>query len=70
LGGRGRQVSEFKASLLYRVSSRTHRETLLEKQREKEGGERVRRERESSEGHLHGRIWKEEWEGVNHAITL
>jgi hypothetical protein len=34
LGVRGRQISEFKANLVYRVSSRTarvHRETLLEK---------------------------------------
>jgi hypothetical protein len=27
LGGRGRQISEFKASLVYRVSSRTARTT-------------------------------------------
>jgi hypothetical protein len=27
LGGRGRQISEFKASLVYRVSSRTVRAT-------------------------------------------
>jgi hypothetical protein len=27
LGGRGRQISEFKASLVYRVSSRTARDT-------------------------------------------
>jgi hypothetical protein len=27
LGGRGRQISEFKASLIYRVSSRTARAT-------------------------------------------
>jgi hypothetical protein len=27
LGGRGRQISEFKASLVYRVSSRTARVT-------------------------------------------
>jgi hypothetical protein len=28
LGGRGRQISEFKTSLVYRVSSRTARATL------------------------------------------
>jgi hypothetical protein len=28
LGGRGRQISEFKASLVYRVSSRTARAIL------------------------------------------
>jgi hypothetical protein len=27
LGGRGRQISEFKASLVYKVSSRTARDT-------------------------------------------
>jgi hypothetical protein len=45
LGGRGRQISEFKASLVYRVSSRTARaiqrnpvlkKTKQKKKREKE----------------------------------
>jgi hypothetical protein len=39
LGGRGRQISEFEASLVYRVSSRTARATekpCLEKPRERE----------------------------------
>jgi hypothetical protein len=38
LGGRGRRISEIKASLVYRVSSRTarlHRETLSQKQKTK-----------------------------------
>jgi hypothetical protein len=38
LGGRSRQISEFKASLVYRVSSRTagqHRETLSQKNKNK-----------------------------------
>jgi hypothetical protein len=40
LGGRGRQISEFKASLVYRVSSRTARATqrnpVLKKQKQKQ----------------------------------
>jgi hypothetical protein len=40
LGGRGRQISEFKASLVYRVSSRTARATqrnpVLKKQTNKQ----------------------------------
>jgi hypothetical protein len=40
LGGRGRQISEFKASLVYRVSSRTaraiQRNPVLKKKRERE----------------------------------
>jgi hypothetical protein len=40
LGGRGRQISEFEASLVYRVSSRTARATqrnpVLKKKRKKE----------------------------------
>jgi hypothetical protein len=40
LGGRGRQISEFKASLVYRVSSRTARATqrnpVLKKKKKKE----------------------------------
>jgi hypothetical protein len=35
LGGRGRQISEFVASLVYRVSSRLHRETLSGKKKKK-----------------------------------
>jgi hypothetical protein len=38
LGGRGRQISEFEASLVYKVSSRTaglHRETLSQKTKKK-----------------------------------
>jgi hypothetical protein len=31
LGGRGRQISEFKASLVYKVSSRTARASYTEK---------------------------------------
>jgi hypothetical protein len=52
LGGRGRQVSEFETSLVYRVSSRTalHRATqrnpVLEKKRKKERKEGRKRERE------------------------
>jgi hypothetical protein len=40
LGGRGRQISEFEASLVYRVSSRiartTQRNPVLENQKKKE----------------------------------
>jgi hypothetical protein len=39
LGGRGRQISEFEARLVYRVTSgqpRLHRETLSQKKRKKE----------------------------------
>ena len=40
LGGRGKRISEFEASLVYRVSSRTVRTTqrnpVLEKKKEKE----------------------------------
>jgi hypothetical protein len=41
LGGRGRQISEFKVSLVYKVSSRTARATqrnlVLKKKKEKKG---------------------------------
>jgi hypothetical protein len=45
LGGRGRQISEFEASLVYRVSSRTARATQRnpvskKRKRKKEGLER------------------------------
>jgi hypothetical protein len=41
LGGRGRQISEFKTSLVYRVSKfpgqpGLHRKTLFQKKKEKE----------------------------------
>jgi hypothetical protein len=44
LGGRGRRISEFEASLVYRVSSRTARDTLrtpvLKSQKKKEKKEK------------------------------
>jgi hypothetical protein len=47
LGGRGRQISEFKASLVYRVSSRTARATqrnpVLEKQNKTKKTKRKRK---------------------------
>jgi hypothetical protein len=52
LGGRGRRVSEFKASLVYRVSSRTARATQrnpVSKIKKKKKREREReREREKA----------------------
>ena len=44
MGGRGRQISEFEASLVYRVSSRTARATQrnpVSKEKEKEKKERT-----------------------------
>jgi hypothetical protein len=47
LGGRGRWISEFKASLVYRVSSRLYRETLSQNKQNKQKKNREReRERE------------------------
>jgi hypothetical protein len=34
-GGRGRRISEFKASLVYRVSSRTQRNPVSKKKKKK-----------------------------------
>jgi hypothetical protein len=49
LGGRGRQISEFEASLVYRVSSRTARATqrnpVSKKQKKKKKKRRRRRRR-------------------------
>jgi hypothetical protein len=42
LGGRGRQISEFKASLVYRASSRTVRATQRSPVLEKEKREKKR----------------------------
>jgi predicted transposase YdaD len=49
LGGRGRRISEFEASLLYRVSSRTarlYRETLSRKTKERKKGRKEGRKKE------------------------
>jgi hypothetical protein len=51
LGGRGKRISEFEASLVYRVSSRTARTTqrnpvLKKKEREREREKERERERE------------------------
>jgi hypothetical protein len=48
LGGRGRRISEFEDSLVYRVSSRTVRTTQRNpvlKNKKRDGGEGVWRER-------------------------
>jgi hypothetical protein len=50
LGGRGRQISEFEANLVYRVSSRTaraiQRDPVSKNQRERERARERERERE------------------------
>ena len=42
LGGRGRQISEFEVSLIYRVSSRTAKTTTLSRKKDdiKEGAKK------------------------------
>jgi hypothetical protein len=53
LGGRGRRISKFKASLVYRVSSRTaraiQRNPVLEKKKEKKRKEKKRKEKKRKE---------------------
>jgi hypothetical protein len=46
LGGRGRRISEFEASLVYRVSSRTARTTQRNRVSEKEKKRREEKRRE------------------------
>jgi hypothetical protein len=54
LGGRGRQISEFEASLIYKVSSRTARATqrnpVLKNQKKKKKKEKGMRLRERRQG--------------------
>jgi hypothetical protein len=48
LGGRGRQISEFEASLVYRVSSRTSRATQrnhVSKKKERKRKEKKKKEK-------------------------
>jgi hypothetical protein len=45
LGGRGRRISEFKASLVYRVSSRTARATQRNRRRKRRRRRKWRRRR-------------------------
>jgi hypothetical protein len=55
LGGRGRRISEFKASLVYKVSQGQpglHRETLSQKKRKKEKEKKKRKKR------IHKWNWK------------
>jgi hypothetical protein len=53
LGGRGRQISEFEASLVYRVSSRTaraiQRNPVLKKQKERKRERKKEREKERNQ---------------------
>jgi hypothetical protein len=58
LGSRGRRISEFKASLVYRVSSRTpglHRETCPEKPKSKN---KNKQKKKPTTVYLHVRIEK------------
>jgi hypothetical protein len=53
LGGRGRQISEFEASMVYRVSSRTakprlNRETLSQNQKPKKKKKKKEKEKNTS----------------------
>jgi hypothetical protein len=48
LGGRGRQISEFKASLVYRVSSKTEK-PCLEKQTNKKQNKQKKKKRKRKE---------------------
>jgi hypothetical protein len=52
LGGRGRQISKFKTSLVYRVSSRTawatQRNPVLKKKKKKERKKKRKRKRNST----------------------
>jgi hypothetical protein len=52
LGGRGRQVSEFEASLVYRVSSRTARATqrnpVSKKQKTKKKKQKTKKQKQRS----------------------
>jgi hypothetical protein len=55
LGGRGRQISEFETSLVYKVSSRTARiiqrnPDLKKKKRKKEGRKERKKERKKEKG--------------------
>jgi hypothetical protein len=52
LGGRGRQISEFKASLVYRVSSRTARATQRNPVSKKETKEKKGKKRKKKERNL------------------
>jgi hypothetical protein len=50
LGGRGRQISEFEASLVYKVSSRTARDTQRNPVSKKKKKKKKKRKGESEEG--------------------
>jgi hypothetical protein len=63
LGGRGRWISEFEASLVYRVSSRTARATQrnpVSKRKEKKRKEKKRKEKKRKEEKRKGKKRKEE----------
>jgi hypothetical protein len=65
LGGRGRRISEFEASLVYRVSSRTARATQRdpvlknqkEKRKEKKRKEKKRKEKSSASNRCPKRMY-------------
>jgi hypothetical protein len=66
LGGRGRRISEFKASLVYKVSSRTaraiQRNPVLKKQKTKNKQTNKKQEAKSAKCGVCG--WEEESAGI------
>jgi hypothetical protein len=60
LGGRGRQISEFKASLVYRVSSRSSRaiqRNPVSKQNNNNNKKKTKTKKEYTYSHIHAVIF-------------
>jgi hypothetical protein len=56
LGGRGRWISEFKASLVYRVSSRTARATQRKPASKKKKNKTKKKNKKKRHTHTHTRL--------------
>ena len=57
MGGRGRQISEFEASLVYRVSSRTAR-AIQRNPVSKKTNKQTNKTKQKANGHLEKSPWK------------
>ena len=68
-GGRGRQISEFEASLVYSVSSRTARATQRNPVSKNQGGRKKRKKKEKKKK-SHRKEKREEGEGSRKILKI
>jgi hypothetical protein len=75
LGGRGRRISEFEASLVYRASSRTARATqrnpISKKKNKNKNKNKKQKQKASDDRKTHHKPYtKFEWVKISHGVSI